>query len=110
MAETGVTTVFSSDWPISTYEPLKGLAVAVNRSEFEDQVIHNSDQAITVEHAQANYTVNVKKMLNSENTGTLEIGEPFDAVVLGRDLFASEKQQLKTTKVLATYKSGKRIF
>jgi len=110
MAETGVTTVFSSDWPISTYEPLKGLAVAVNRSEFEDQVIHNPDQAITVELALTNYTVNVKKMLNSKNTGTLEIGEPFDAVVLDRDLFASEKQQLKTTKVLATYKSGKRIF
>jgi hypothetical protein len=52
----------------------------------------------------------VKKMLDSENTGTLKIGEPFDAVVLDRDLFASEKQQLKTTKVLATYKSGKRIF
>lgn len=110
MFETGITTVFSSDWPISSYEPIKGLAVAVNRREHSQQPEHNINQAVSVEQALNAYSTNVKLMLNDIVTGTLEIGQPFDAVVLDQNLFEVGNQNLQATKVLATYKAGKEIF
>jgi len=108
MFETGVTTVFSSDWPISTYDPIRGLAVAVNRKEQTNQEPHNLAQAVTVEQGIAAYSRNVKLMLNSSNTGTLELGQPFDAVILSQNLFKAS--DLIPTKVLATYKAGRELF
>lgn len=108
MFETGVTTVFSSDWPISTYNPIKGLAVAVNRRESSSQNPHNPAQAVSVEQGIAAYSSNVKTMLNSKELGTLESGQPFDAVVLSQNPFTTSNHI--GTKVLATYKSGKEIF
>jgi len=108
MFETGVTTVFSSDWPISTYDPIKGLAVAVNRKEQANQEPHNLEQAVNVEQGIASYSKNVKRMLNSSKTGTLEIGQPLDAVILSQNPFKT--QNLIQTKVLATYKAGRELF
>ncbi len=108
MFETGVTTVFSSDWPISTYNPVKGLAVAVNRKELDSQEPHNPSQAVSVEQGISAYSSNVKLMLNAIEKGTLELNQPFDAVVLNQNPFTT--QNLIETKVLATYKSGKEVF
>jgi predicted amidohydrolase YtcJ len=110
MFETGINTVFSSDWPISSYEPIKGLAVAVNRREHSQQPEHNINQAVSVEQALNAYSSNVKLMLKDKATGTFEIGQPFDAVVLDRNLFEIETYDLINTKVLSTYKAGKEIF
>lgn len=108
MFETGVTTVFSSDWPISTFKPVKGLAVAVNRREIETQEPHNLGQAVSVEQGISAYSKNVKLMLNAIEKGTLEINQPFDAVVLNQNPFTT--QNLIGTKVLATYKAGREVF
>jgi predicted amidohydrolase YtcJ len=108
MFETGVTTVFSSDWPISTYDPIKGLAVAVNRKEHAHQEPHNLVQAVSVEQGITAYSKNVKLMLNASNTGTLELGQPFDSVVMSQNPFKAS--DLIQTKVLATYKAGRELF
>jgi predicted amidohydrolase YtcJ len=108
MFETGVTTVFSSDWPISTYDPIKGLAVAVNLKEHANQEPHNLVQAVSVEQGIAAYSKNVKLMLNASNTGTLELGQPFDAVILSQNPFKAS--DLIQTKVLVTYKAGRELF
>jgi predicted amidohydrolase YtcJ len=108
MFETGVLTVFSSDWPISTYDPIKGLAVAVNRKEHAHQEPHNLVQAVSVEQGITAYSKNVKLMLNASNTGTFEIGQPFDSVVMSQNPFKAS--DLIQTKVLATYKAGIELF
>jgi len=108
MFETGVTTVFSSDWPISTYDPIKGLAVAVNRKEQANQEPHNLEQAVNVEQGITAYSRNVKLMLNASTTGTLEVGQPFDAVILSQNPFKAS--DLIQTMVLATYKAGRELF
>jgi hypothetical protein len=110
MFETGITTVFSSDWPISSYEPIKGLAVAVNRREHSQQPQHNIDQAVSVEQALNAYSRNLKLMLKDKANGTFEVGQPFDAVLLNQNLFEVEPDQLINTKVLVTYKAGREIF
>jgi predicted amidohydrolase YtcJ len=110
MFEAGIATVFSSDWPISSYEPLKGISVAVNRRENPTQPIHNADQSVSVEQAIAAYSKNFKLMLRDEATGALEIGEPFDAVILNQNVLEIDAESLINVKVLATFKSGKEIF
>ena len=110
MFESGVTTVFSSDWPISSYEPVKGLAVAVNRREYPNQEPHNLSQAISVPQAIAAYTANVKTMLGADDKGTLSLGEAFDAVLLDQNLLAISPELLLKTKVLATYKLGNLLY
>jgi predicted amidohydrolase YtcJ len=47
-------------------------------------------------------------MLNASNTGTLELGQPFDAVILSQNPFKAS--DLIQTKVLATYKAGRELF
>lgn len=49
-------------------------------------------------------------MLRDEATGTLEIGEPFDAVILNQNVLETDAESLINVKVLATFKSGKEIF
>lgn len=110
MSDVGVTTVFSSDWPISTYKPLQGISVAVNRREHDSQAPHNPSQAISIQQALANYSQSLPVMLSRNSTGTLAIGQPFDAVLLDNNLFAIEREQLAQSTVLATFKSGKEIF
>jgi predicted amidohydrolase YtcJ len=110
MFEAGVVTVFSSDWPISTFNPIKGLAVAVNRRENPDQIQHNPSQAVSVEQAISAYSANTKLMLASRGQGTLTIGQPFDALILDQNIFEVEKGGLIQTKVLRTYKAGKELF
>ena len=110
MFEAGVVTVFSSDWPISTFNPIKGLAVAVNRRETPNQVQHNFSQAVTVDQAISAYSANTKLMLASDDAGTLTIGQPFDALILNQNIFQVEKAELIQTKVLRTYKAGKGVF
>jgi predicted amidohydrolase YtcJ len=110
MFEAGVVTVFSSDWPISTFNPIKGLAVAVNRRENPDQIQHNPSQAVSVEQAISAYSANTKMMLASRDQGTLNIGQPFDALILNQNIFQVEKAELIQTKVLRTYKAGKELF
>jgi predicted amidohydrolase YtcJ len=84
------------------------LAVAVNRKEHAHQEAHNLVQAVSVEQGITAYSKNVKLMLNASNTGTLEIGQPFDSVVMSQNPFKAS--DLIQTKVLATYKAGIELF
>jgi len=110
MFEAGVVTVFSSDWPISTFNPIKGLSVAVNRRENPDQIQHNPSQAVSIQQAISAYSANTKMMLASRGQGTLTIGQLFDALILDQNIFEVEKAELIQTKVLRTYKAGKELF
>jgi predicted amidohydrolase YtcJ len=49
-------------------------------------------------------------MLKDKATGTFEVGQPFDAVLLNQNLFEVEPDQLINTKVLVTYKAGRELF
>jgi predicted amidohydrolase YtcJ len=110
MLEIGCQVAFSSDWPVSSYEPLKGISVAVNRRETKDQVPHNESQSISIDEALSAYTLGVQAMRQKSNYGFFEIGSDFDAVLLDKDIFTQPSMEISQAKVTATYKSGKRIF
>ena len=110
MLDLGVCMAFSSDWPVSSFEPLKGLSVAVNRRENDSQEAHNPSQAITLDQAISAYTTGVQAIRGTAIERFFEIGTDFDAVVLDRDIFSLPTMQIAQAKVTATYKAGRQIF
>jgi predicted amidohydrolase YtcJ len=105
-----VTVVFSSDWPVSNHEPLKGIGVSVNRRETHEQSPHNPNQAVSAEQALSAYTTSVVAMREISNTETLDHGSSFDIVLLDQNVFEIPSLEIGKTKVLATFKQGNRIF
>ena len=99
-----------SDWPVSSYKPLEGIAVAIHRRSSNEVHPHNPTQAINLDQAIDCYTAAVRTMLGGVAKGTLEVGQAFDAVVLSGDLREKDLDGLLTTKVLSVYKSGARLF
>lgn len=110
MLTIGCSIAFSSDWPVSSYEPLKGISVAVNRRETDTQVPHNQSQGISLDQALEAYTSGVQSMRQKSQDGFFEMGSEFDAVLLDRDIFSQPSMEIAKAKVIATYKSGKQIF
>ena len=49
-------------------------------------------------------------MLGSNSSGTLEVGNPFDAVMLSKDLTKQNLDGFLATEVLAVYAAGSRLF
>ena len=110
MLDLGVSVAFSSDWPVSSFEPLKGLSVAVNRRENDSQESHNPAQAVTIDQAISAYTTGVECIRGRSNEHFFELGADFDAVVLDRDIFSVPTMEIAQAKVTATYKAGRQIF
>lgn len=106
MIDAGLNVSFSSDWPVSTPSVLQGITVAVFRQGSSQMLKHNPDQAISLEQAIDSYTSSACKLLGKQNSGTLTIGQPFDAVILDRNLKEENLDGFLSAKVLATYKAG----
>ena len=69
------------------------------------------EEALTREQAIRFYTINNARLLFLEDRiGSLEAGKQADFVVLDRDLLTCPEDEIKSTRALATYLDGKRVF
>ena len=107
--DAGIQTAFSSDWPVSSYKPIEGIATAVFRRLRTDQIPHNESQSISIQEALAAYTTGVTTMLGSA-PADLNIGSSFSAVLLNADLMHQDLEGFNSLEVLAVYKAGTRLF
>ena len=103
--QAGIPIAFSSDWPVSSFKPLEGIATAVFRRLSSDQQPHNESEAITIQDAFAAYTTGVTSMLGSE-PANLNNESSFNAVLLSADLMEQDLEGLLSLEVLAVYKDG----
>jgi hypothetical protein len=110
MLANDLTVAFASDWPVSTPSVLSGITVAVFRQGSVDMPKHNPDQAITLEQAIDAYTNSACKLLGKDQLGTLQVGQPFDAVIIDKNLIEEDLDGYLTAKVLATYKTGNNLL
>jgi predicted amidohydrolase YtcJ len=100
-----------SDWPVSTPDPLQGIHVAVNR-------VHHGDDAdsflpgqrISLGTALAAYTQGSAFVNHLDDTGALREGFRADLVVLDRNPFDHEPQQIGDTRVAMTFVDGERVY
>ena len=110
MLTAGVNVAFSSDWPVSSYRPLDGITVAMHRRSSTNQHPHNPSQAISLEQALDAYSNSVCSMFGNTFSGTLDVGQPFDATLVDRDLRQQDLDGLLATEVLAVYVAGAKLF
>jgi predicted amidohydrolase YtcJ len=93
---------FGSDWPVSSPDPLLGIATAVNRS-LPGGNSWTKDQALTIRESLNAYTSGVCAQLSKPAmSGTLEEGQPAEFVVLTENPFELKAQGLFKLIVLAT--------
>lgn len=109
MLDSGVFIAFGSDWPVTSENPLRALAVPINRlspgTENEDG--WNTSEAITMGESLTFYTKNVaQQMFREEERGALEIGMKADFIVLERNLFHVDPKEVATVKIKDLYRNG----
>jgi predicted amidohydrolase YtcJ len=108
LIDSGATIAFGSDWPVSSSNPILGIATAVTRQTAESKpeggwVI---EQAVTVTEAFTNYSASVSFQLTGEHLVPLGMGQPCDFVVLSQNPLEVDSESLRKLQVIATYKSG----
>jgi predicted amidohydrolase YtcJ len=96
---------------INPYNPFLAMEVAITRqAKAYDQPLH-PEEAISREQAIRFYTINNAHLLFLEDrVGSLEPGKQADFVVIDRDLLTCPADQIKSTRALATYLEGRRVF
>jgi urease alpha subunit len=100
--DTGARVTLSSDYDVSSLNPLDGLQNAVTRKP----------QALpSVEEALKCYTINAAYVMRQEDkTGSLEVGKYADLIVMDRDIFTIPVNTISKTKVELTLLGGKEVY
>jgi predicted amidohydrolase YtcJ len=96
---------------INPYNPFLAMEVAVTRrAKGYDRPLH-PEEALSRQQAIRFYTINNARLLFLEDRiGSLEPGKQADFAVIDRDLLSCADDQIKSTRVLATYLDGKCVF
>jgi predicted amidohydrolase YtcJ len=111
LIDNGATIAFGSDWPVSSSNPILGIATAVTRQTADAKpeggwVI---EQAVTAQEAFSSYSSSVRFQLTGSNAVPLGIGQSCDFVILSDNPFEVSASKLRDIEVLATFKAGKQI-
>ena len=111
LIDSGAVIAFGSDWPVSSSNPILGIATAVTRQTADAKpeggwVI---EQAITAAEAFNSYSASVTFQLTGSHVSPLGSGQPCDFVVLSENPFEVSAGKLRQIEVLATFKAGKQI-
>ncbi|CAH9063669.1 N-substituted formamide deformylase [Pseudoalteromonas holothuriae] len=95
------TLTLSSDWNVSTFNPFIGLSHAISRAP----------QNITLAQAIAAYTINGAYAMRQEHlVGSIEVGKRADLIVLDKNLFELDAEQVKQAKVVMTLLEGEIVY
>ena len=110
----GARLVAGSDWPVSTPDPPAAMHVAVNRrahgADGVPQEPFLPEQALTLEAAFAAYTSGSAWINHRDDAGSLADGRAADLVLLDRDPFAGEPEDIGATSVVGTWVEGHQVF
>jgi len=109
----GGVVAFGSDWSVSSANPLEEMEVAVRRADWKnpDAVAFLPDERIDLSDAIAAFTINAAYVsFQEDRTGSIEAGKLADLVVLDRNLFAIDVNEISEAKVLMTLLGGKPVY
>ena len=102
LADDGAQIAFGSDWPVSSPNPLLGIATAVNRS-LPGGESWTREQALTVREALTAYTSGAAHQIHHKrDKGLLSLGSAADFVVLSGNPFDTKAADLFSLRVVAT--------
>jgi predicted amidohydrolase YtcJ len=111
LLKSGARLVFSSDAPIETLDPFKGIYSAVLRKKGANEKSWYPKEKLKVAEAVFAYTREASYASYEENLkGSIEIGKLGDLVILSHDIFAIEPDRISDTKVECTILGGRIVF
>ena len=107
----GATIAFGSDWPVSSSNPILGIATAVTRQtpDYKPKGGWVIEQAVSAAEALLSYSSSVSFQLTGSKAVSLELGQPCDFVVFSENPLEVKPKKLRGIEVLATFKAGQQI-
>ncbi len=113
LKQAGATLVGSSDWSVSSMNPLEAIQTGVTRQDIEDpagRVLTPQHKLDLMDMLKA-YTVNgAFAAFDEAESGTLTVGKRADIVVLDRDITKGPVTEIASGEVLATLISGAPVY
>jgi predicted amidohydrolase YtcJ len=113
LLEKGAVLVFGSDWPVAPLDPIQGVYAAVTRRTIDGKNLNGwiPEQKISLEAAIKGYTSAGAFAEFAEKTkGTIEPGKLADIVVLDKNLFEIQPEEIRSAKVEMTILGGRIIY
>lgn len=113
MIDEGLLLAGGSDCPVESYDPLKGVYAAVMRQDTNGYPKGgwHPEERLTVYQAICLFTKNIAYTTGDEDVlGTIEKDKFADLVVLDKDPFEIEQEEIKDIKVLKTFVAGELVF
>lgn len=112
LLKSGAVLAGGSDWSVSTANPLEAIEVALTRRAPGTRLPGwLPEQRLSLHDALAAYTRNGAFLSHLEReTGSVEVGKWADLVVLERNLFSVEPEQIHRVRVVQTYLQGQPLL
>ncbi|OGC80014.1 MAG: hypothetical protein A2W07_07790 [candidate division Zixibacteria bacterium RBG_16_43_9] len=109
LLDSGTVLAFGTDWPVESLNPMLGIYSAVTRAV--GAYCHTPLQKLTVEQAVKAYILgSAYAEFQEKEKGSLEIGKLADIVVLSKDIFSIQLEEILETEVEMTILGGKVIY
>jgi len=111
LLKSGARVVFGSDVPIETFDPLKGIHAAVTRQRVGEKESWYPEERVNMVQAILSYTLWASYASYEEDIkGSIQVGKLADLVILSRDIFEVNPEQLPQTRVECTILGGEITF
>ena len=107
----GIVVAAGTDSPVTPYHPFVSLWAAIARRTEVKGTQMGTEQRVSREEAIRMYTVNGAYLTFEEGLkGSIEPGKLADLIILDRDILTCPEDEIKETKVLATYLGGELVY
>jgi len=113
LLDSGATLAFGTDWTVAPLNPLLGIYAAVTRRTLDGKNPEGwvPEQKISVEESVRAYTLGSAYAEFQENVkGSVTAGKLADLVLLSRDIFKIDPNEIEHVKVVMTMVDGRVVF
>jgi len=113
LLDSGATLAFGTDWTVAPLNPLLSIYAAVTRRTLDGKNPQGwvPEQKISVEESVRAYTLGSAYAEFQENVkGTIAVGKLADLVLLSRDIFKIDPNDIENVKVVMTMVDGRVVY